>query len=81
MPVQYRRFGRTGWSVSRISFGAWQLGGQWGPVDDKESVAALLTAYDAGVNFVDTAQMYGAGHSEAIVGRSLRAWNDESPGP
>jgi aryl-alcohol dehydrogenase-like predicted oxidoreductase len=74
MPVRYRRFGRSDWEVSEISFGAWQLGGQWGPVDDDESVATLLAAYDAGVNFVDTAQMYGSGRSERVVGRSLREW-------
>ena len=79
MSVRYRRFGRSGWEVSEISFGAWQLGGQWGPVNDEESVSTLLAAYEAGVNFVDTAQMYGAGHSEAIVGRSLREWTGHDP--
>ena len=77
MSVKYRRFGRSGWEISEISFGAWQLGGEWGPVDDDESVATLLAAYEAGVNFVDTAQMYGTGHSETIVGRSLREWTGE----
>ena len=77
MTVKYRRFGRTDWEISEISFGAWQLGGEWGPVDDDESVATLLAAYEAGVNFVDTAQMYGTGHSETIVGRSLREWSGE----
>jgi len=79
MSVKYRRFGRSGWEVSEISFGAWQLGGQWGPVDDEESVSTLLTAYEEGVNFVDTAQMYGSGHSEKIVGRSLHEWGDSNP--
>lgn len=74
--MHYRTFGRTGWRVSEIGFGAWQLGGQWGDVDDDESVAALLHAYELGVNFVDTAQMYGSGHSEQVVGRSLREWRD-----
>lgn len=77
--VEYRRFGRTGWEVGEVSFGAWQLGGQWGPVDDEESVRTLLAAYAAGVNFVDTAEMYGSGHSELIVGRSLREWDDSAP--
>ncbi len=72
--MQYRTFGRTGWQVSEIGFGAWQLGGQWGDVDDDASIAALLHAYGLGVNFVDTAQMYGTGHSEEVVGRSLREW-------
>jgi aryl-alcohol dehydrogenase-like predicted oxidoreductase len=73
--VRYRRFGNAGWNVSEISFGAWQLGGQWGAVDDDESVATLLAAFEAGVDFVDTAQMYGSGRSERIVGRSLRMWS------
>jgi aryl-alcohol dehydrogenase-like predicted oxidoreductase len=72
-----RRFGRSDWQVSEISFGAWQLGGQWGPVNDDESIAALITSYEAGVNFVDTAQMYGLGHSETVVGKSLKEWSGE----
>lgn len=75
--MHYRAFGRTGWNVSEISFGAWQLGGQWGTVDDDESVAALLEAYENGINFVDTAELYGAGHSEEIVGESLRRWRGD----
>ena len=75
--MQYRSFGRTGWNVSEISFGAWQLGGQWGTVDDKKSVQALLEAYERGINFVDTAELYGAGHSETVIGESLRQWGGE----
>lgn len=75
--MQYREFGRTGWNVSEISFGAWQLGGQWGPVDDEESIGTLLEAYAQGINFVDTAELYGAGHSESVVGESLRRWDGE----
>lgn len=77
MTVHHRPFGRTGWEVSEVSFGAWQLGGQWGPVDDDRSVRALLDAYEQGINFVDTAEMYGSGHSERVVGRSLREWTGE----
>lgn len=77
MAVHRRQFGRTGWSVSEIAFGAWQLGGQWGAVDDDVSVGALLHSYELGINFVDTAQMYGLGHSEEVVGRSLREWSGE----
>ena len=72
--MQYRNFGRTGWNVSEISFGAWQIGGQWGRVDDEESIATLLEAYRLGINFVDTAEFYGAGHSEEVIGESLRRW-------
>ena len=74
MSVINRKFGRTGWDISEVSFGAWQLGGQWGPVDDNESIATLIECYESGINFVDTAQMYGLGHSETIVGKSLREW-------
>jgi aryl-alcohol dehydrogenase-like predicted oxidoreductase len=73
--MQYRSFGKTGWDVSEISFGAWQLGGQWGGVDDEDSIDALLHAYEQGINFVDTAEMYGSGHSETVVGESLRRWS------
>jgi aryl-alcohol dehydrogenase-like predicted oxidoreductase len=75
--VHRRPFGRTGWEISEVAFGAWQLGGQWGPVDDDASVRALHDAYERGINFVDTAEMYGAGHSEEVVGRSLRDWTGE----
>lgn len=77
MAVHRRPFGRAGWDVSEIAFGAWQLGGQWGPVDDDDSIAALLDAYERGIDFVDTAEMYGSGHSEVVVGRSLREWAGE----
>ncbi len=75
--MRYRAFGRTGWQISEISFGAWQLGGQWGDVDDEASVSTLLHAYEQGINFVDTAQMYGLGHSESVVGESLRRWSGD----
>jgi len=65
--MQYREFGRTGWNVSDISFGAWAIGGTWGTVDDKESLAALHHAIDLGVNFIDTADVYGDGRSERLV--------------
>jgi aryl-alcohol dehydrogenase-like predicted oxidoreductase len=75
--MEYRNFGTTGWKVSEISFGGWQLGGQWGEVDDDASVASLLHAYERGVNFVDTAEYYGEGHSEEVIGESLRRWNGD----
>ena len=70
--MQHRALGRTGMSVSTISFGAWAIGSSWGPVDDRESLAALHAAVDAGVNFIDTADVYGDGHSERLIAR-LRA--------
>jgi aryl-alcohol dehydrogenase-like predicted oxidoreductase len=75
--LRYRRFGRTGWDVSEISFGGWQLGGQWGDVDDAASVRSLLYAFERGVNLVDTAELYGAGHSEEVVGEALRQWGGD----
>ena len=65
--MQYRELGRTGWKVSTISFGAWAIGGSWGSVDDKESLAALHRSIDLGVNFIDTADVYGDGRSERLV--------------
>jgi aryl-alcohol dehydrogenase-like predicted oxidoreductase len=65
--VEYRELGRTGWKVSGISFGSWAIGGAWGDVDDKESIAALHRALDLGVNFFDTADVYGDGRSERLL--------------
>jgi len=67
--MQYRELGRTGWKVSTISFGAWAIGGTWGDVKDDESLAALNRALDLGVNFFDTADGYGDGHSEQLLGK------------
>jgi aryl-alcohol dehydrogenase-like predicted oxidoreductase len=67
--MQYRELGRTGWKVSEISFGAWAIGAMWGSVDDNESLAALHRAVDLGVNFIDTADVYGEGRSERLIAR------------
>ncbi len=67
--MEYRTLGRTGWNVSAISFGAWAIGGTWGSVQDDESLAALNRAVDLGVNFFDTADVYGDGHSEKLLAR------------
>lgn len=66
--MQYRELGRTGLNVSTVSFGAWAIGGTWGDVRDDESLAALNRALDLGVNFFDTADGYGDGHSEKLLG-------------
>ena len=66
--MKFRTFGRTGWQISEIGFGAWQIGGDWGKVDDANSIDTLLYAFDKGINFVDTAELYGNGHSEEVVG-------------
>ena len=70
--MQYRRLGRTGWDVSSISFGAWAIGAEWGSVDDRESLAALHRAVERGVNFFDTADVYGDGRSERLLARLRR---------
>jgi aryl-alcohol dehydrogenase-like predicted oxidoreductase len=67
--MQYRTLGRTGFHVSTISVGCWAIGGSWGKVDDDESMAALHRALDLGVNFFDTADVYGDGHSERLLAR------------
>jgi len=70
--MTYRRLGRTDMRVSRISFGAWAIGSEWGAVDDETSMGALHAAVDAGVNFIDTADVYGDGRSERLVARLRR---------
>jgi len=75
--MNYRTLGRTGWRVSEISFGAWAIGGLWGDVDDRESLAALHKAVDCGVNFIDTADVYGMGRSEKLCGQLKRERKEE----
>jgi aryl-alcohol dehydrogenase-like predicted oxidoreductase len=70
--MNYRTLGRVGWQVSEISFGAWGIGGDWGTVDDAVSLDALHTALDLGVNFIDTADVYGDGRSEKLIAQVLR---------
>ena len=70
--MTYRGLGRTGLSVSAVSFGAWAIGGSWGAVDDEASMRALHAAIDAGVNFIDTADVYGDGRSERLIARLRR---------
>jgi aryl-alcohol dehydrogenase-like predicted oxidoreductase len=74
--MEYRAFGRTGWQVAAISFGAWAIGGSWGDVEDSESLAALHRCLDLGINFFDTADVYGDGRSEQLLAR-LRAERSE----
>ena len=78
--MKYRTFGNTVLNVSEIGFGAWAIGGNavvgetpigWGPSDDGESVAAIKTALDVGINFFDTADFYGLGHSENLLGKEI----------
>ncbi|MGK3961255.1 aldo/keto reductase [Sorangium sp. So ce118] len=75
--MEYRSLGRTGLRLSSVSFGAWAIGGTWGDVDDKESLAALHRAADRGVNFFDTADVYGDGRSEQLLARLRRERREE----
>jgi aryl-alcohol dehydrogenase-like predicted oxidoreductase len=77
--MQSRPFGRTGQSVHPIGFGAWAIGGAWGSVDDDVAVAALHAALDAGLDFIDTADVYGDGHSEQLIARVLKARGGPRP--
>jgi aryl-alcohol dehydrogenase-like predicted oxidoreductase len=69
--------GRTGLEVSRVAFGTWQLGGDWGRFDENQAIRAIRYAHALGVNFFDTAQAYGFGVSERLLGTPLRAELDD----
>jgi aryl-alcohol dehydrogenase-like predicted oxidoreductase len=71
--MKYRTFGSTGLEVSEIGFGAWAIGGSWGEQSEQDSLEALETALDRGVNFIDTAAGYGNGKSEKIIGEFLKS--------
>ncbi len=78
MAMETKRLGDSDLDLTRIGFGAWAIGGgdwqfAWGPQDDKESIEAIHRALDLGVNWIDTAAVYGLGHSEEIVGKALRS--------
>lgn len=75
--MRYRPLGRTGWRVSEISFGAWAIGGSWGQVSDEESLATLHKAVECGVNFIDTADVYGDGRSERLIAKFKKERNEE----
>ncbi|HMQ34039.1 MAG TPA: aldo/keto reductase [Chloroflexaceae bacterium] len=70
--MEYRELGRTGFKVSSVGFGAWAIGGSWGAVDEADAMAALHRALDLGVNFFDTADVYGDGRSERMLARLRR---------
>lgn len=76
--MQYRSFGRTGWNVSEMGFGAWAIGGDaWGKTDDTEAINALHRAIELGVNFIDTADVYGGGHSEQLIAQVRKAYPEK----
>lgn len=75
--MNYRVLGKTGYKVSEVSFGSWAIGGTWGEVDDQTSVKALETAIDQGINFFDTADVYGDGRSERLLGQLAASKKDK----
>lgn len=75
--MKYRPFGKKGFDVSEIGFGAWAIGGSWGNQKESDSIEALETALDAGVNFIDTAAGYGNGKSERIIGEFLKGRDEK----
>lgn len=77
--MHYCLLGKSTLNVSRVGFGCWAIGGhKWGPIDDKNSIKAIHTALDLGVNFFDTADVYGFGHSEEILGQALASCSNKS---
>jgi len=74
--MESRQLGRTGRQVGVIGLGCWQLGADWGAVSEQDALATLHAAADAGVSFLDTADVYGDGRSEQLVGRLLRERGD-----
>ncbi|GAA4058798.1 aldo/keto reductase [Amphibacillus indicireducens] len=75
--MKYNRLGKTGYEISELSFGTWGIGGDWGKTDDRESIRALELAIDRGVNFFDTADVYGGGHAEALLGKVTKGKADQ----
>jgi aryl-alcohol dehydrogenase-like predicted oxidoreductase len=79
--LEKREFGRTGMEITRIGFGSWAIGGSgwaaaWGPQDDDEAVGAIRRAVELGMNWIDTAAVYGLGHSEELVARALKGLSE-----
>ena len=76
--MKKRRLGKTNLDVPAVTFGAWAIGGwQWGGTDDADAIAAIRTGIDHGIDAIDTAPIYGFGHSEELVGRALEGRRDE----
>ncbi len=77
--MNYRNLGRTGWQISAIGFGAWGIGGGWGAKDDNEAKRALHEYLDLGGNFIDTAYVYGDGHSERLIAEVVSERRSDTP--
>ncbi len=74
--LETRRLGKSGIEVTVVGTGLWAVGGGWGPIDDKNALAAIDASLDAGINFFDTADVYGDGHSEELLGKGMRGRRD-----
>lgn len=75
--MKYRQLGNTDLKISELSFGTWAIGGSWGKSDDQEALKGLEKAMDAGVNFFDTADVYGDGHSEELLAKATKGKEDK----
>jgi aryl-alcohol dehydrogenase-like predicted oxidoreductase len=76
--MKYRNFGKTGWKVSEIGFGAWAIGADWGQVDESDALDALRAAIETGMNFIDTADVYGDGRSEQLISKVLKEYRGKN---
>jgi len=82
--METRKLGNSDLKITPVGFGAWAVGGSgwefaWGPQDDKDSIAAIHRALELGINWIDTAAVYGTGHSEEVVARALKEWSGPRP--
>src|SRR5258707_2549754 len=82
--METRKLGNSDLKITHVGFGAWALGGSgwefaWGPQDDADSIAAIHRSLELGVNWIDTAAVYGLGHSEEVVARALKEWRGSRP--
>ncbi len=82
--METRKLGNSDLVITRVGYGAWAIGGGgwqfgWGPQKDDESIAAIHRSLELGVNWIDTAAVYGLGHSEEIVARALSEWKGSRP--
>src|SRR5215813_12808602 len=75
--MEYRTLGKTGYKVSVIGLGTMVHAGHFGPMKDEESLAAIDTALELGINFIDTSDAYGAGYSESLLGKALKGKRDK----
>src|SRR6185436_15526626 len=77
--MRTRHVERVGWDLAEVGFGSWQLGADWGPVSDGDAIATLHAALGGGVNFIDTADVYGDGRSEQLIARALQGRGETQP--